>query len=90
VYNRGSFFNDHPGGAESTILVARENGTEDLMTIHSSDAGKQLADFHICTQSSQKVEDKETSGFFLHPKKRKTVRLSMIKPVLKDAKIFRF
>ncbi|KIM36955.1 hypothetical protein M413DRAFT_448857 [Hebeloma cylindrosporum] len=96
VYNGSGFFKDHPGGAESIMLVAGEDATEDFMAIHSSDARKQLADFHIGTligiQSSNKVkeDDQETSGSFLHPKKWKEVKLSRIDDVSKDAKIFRF
>jgi len=76
------------------MLVAGEDATEDFMAIHSSDARKQLADFHIGTligtQSSKKVEEEETSGSFLHPKRWKKVMLSGIKDISKDAKIFRF
>lgn len=43
------FLKDHPGGAPSIELVAGEDATEDFMAIHSSDARKQLADFHIGT-----------------------------------------
>jgi len=76
------------------MLVAGEDATEDFMAIHSSDARKQLADFHIGTlvgiQSSKKVDEEETSGSFLHQKKWKKVTLSRIEDVSKDAKIFRF
>lgn len=76
------------------MLVAGEDATEDFMAIHSSDARKQLADFHIGTlvgtQSSKKVEEEETSGSFLHPKKWKKVQLSRIENVSRDTKIFRF
>ena len=43
------FLNDHPGGAESIMLVAGEDATEDFMAIQSSDARKQLDNFHIGT-----------------------------------------
>jgi len=76
------------------MLVAGEDATEDFMAIHSSDARKQLADFHIGTligaQSSKVVEVEEKPGSFLHPKKWKPVTLSKIEDVSKDAKIFRF
>jgi len=94
VYNGSGFFTDHPGGAESIMLVAGEDATEDFMAIHSSDARKQLADFHIGTlignQNSKVVEVEENPGSFLHPKKWKQVKLSTIEEVSKDAKIFRF
>jgi nitrate reductase (NAD(P)H) len=94
VYNGSGFFTDHPGGADSIILVAGEDATEDFMAIHSSDARKQLADFHIGTligtQSSKVVEVEENPGSFLHPKKWKQVKLLKIEDVSGDAKIFRF
>ncbi|PPQ70964.1 hypothetical protein CVT25_012099 [Psilocybe cyanescens] len=49
VYIGSKFFKDHPGGAPSIELVAGEDATEDFMAIHSSDAQKQLAEFHIGT-----------------------------------------
>jgi nitrate reductase (NAD(P)H) len=76
------------------MLVAGEDATEDFMAIHSSDAKKRLADFHIGTliasENSKAVEVEDTGGSFLHPKKWKQVKLSKIEDVSQDAKIFRF
>ena len=79
------------------MLVAGEDATEDFMAIHSSDARKQLADFHIGTlllgdiQTKTIEEDDEQSGLpFLHPKKWKKVVLVNIKDVSANTKIFRF
>ncbi|KIM37539.1 hypothetical protein M413DRAFT_13248 [Hebeloma cylindrosporum] len=94
VYNGSRFFNDHPGNAESIKLVAGEDATEDFLAIHSLNAQRQLADFHIGTlvgaHSSKEVGDGEASGSFLQPKTWKPVRLSRIEDVSKDAKVFRF
>lgn len=97
IYNGSRFFNDHPGGAQSIMLVAGTDATEDFIAIHSSDARKQLADFHIGTllgniqAKTIEAEGGESLGFqFLHPKKWKEVVLVDIKDVSANVKIFRF
>ncbi|KAF8805919.1 nitrate reductase [Phlegmacium glaucopus] len=93
VYNGSGFFKDHPGGAQSIMLVAGEDATEDFMAIHSSDAKKQLADFHIGTlfgDITKTVEEDESSGPFLNPKKWKKVVLTNVKEVSANTKVFRF
>ncbi|KXN90611.1 Nitrate reductase [NADPH], partial [Leucoagaricus sp. SymC.cos] len=94
VYKGSGFFDEHPGGAQSIILVAGEDATEDFMAIHSSDAKKKLAGFHIGTLDgaiSTKVEsDTEVSGSFLDPKKWQKVFLVSVTDVSKDTKIYRF
>jgi nitrate reductase (NAD(P)H) len=79
------------------MLVAGGDATEDFMAIHSSDARKQLANFHIGTLRGDIVESKTTekdddseSPFFLNPKKWKKVVLVNIKNVSPNTKIFRF
>ena len=79
------------------MLVAGEDATEDFMAIHSSDARKQLADFHIGTllgniqAKTIEAEGGESLGFqFLQPKKWKEVVLVDIKDVSANVKIFRF
>ncbi|KPV75001.1 uncharacterized protein RHOBADRAFT_36993 [Rhodotorula graminis WP1] len=49
VYDGAPFLKEHPGGAESITIVAGEDATEDFMAVHSIDARKRLADFHIGT-----------------------------------------
>lgn len=95
VYMGSGFFNDHPGGAQSIILVAGEDATEDFMAIHSSHARKQLADFHIGTlegtvEAKADDDDESSSGSFLSSKKWKKVILVNVKDVSGDAKIYRF
>ncbi|KAH9478951.1 Nitrate reductase [NADPH] [Psilocybe cubensis] len=105
VYIGSKFFKDHPGGAPSIELVAGEDATEDFMAIHSSDAQRQLADFHIGTMIETSLESGPSSmpsqNFyinenddatkpFLQTKKWKSVKLVEIRPVSRNTKIFRF
>ena len=65
------------------------------MAIHSEDAKKQLADFHIGTlvgQMALKPEAMEADDLrtFLHPSKWKKVQLTSIQPLSKDSNIYRF
>ncbi|KDR71730.1 hypothetical protein GALMADRAFT_74808, partial [Galerina marginata CBS 339.88] len=100
VYNGSMFFKDHPGGAQSIELVAGEDATEDFIAIHSSDAQRQLAEFHIGTfQSDDTIQnqhlatnddDDDPMKPFLRIKRWKSVELVDIREVSKNAKIFRF
>jgi nitrate reductase (NAD(P)H) len=74
--------------------VAGEDATEDFMAIHSSDARRQLADFHIGTlvghrTTNQEVTDNAT-GPFLEGKKWKKVILVSVNDVSADSKLFQF
>lgn len=95
VYDGTDFLAQHPGGAHSITLVAGEDATEDFIAIHSSDARKQLADFHIGTLvgtfsgNSAHREDDSTGSYFLNKKWKKVV-LTTIEEVSSDAKVFRF
>jgi nitrate reductase (NAD(P)H) len=95
VYNGASFLKDHPGGGHSITLVAGEDATEDFMAIHSSDAKKQLADFHIGTlvgvpiPKMDEVADGESRPF-LNRAKWKKVQLVDVKAVSRDSKVYRF
>ena len=64
------------------------------MAIHSSDAKKQLADFHIGTLVGTPIPKKDEvddrSGPFLSQTKWKKVQLVNIETLSKDAKIYRF
>lgn len=44
VYDSAGYLKDHPGGADSIILMAGEDATEDFTAIHSSDAWAKLAE----------------------------------------------
>lgn len=65
------------------------------MAIHSEDAKKQLANFHIGTlvgQVAPKPDDAEDDSFrpFLHPSKWKKVQLTSIQPLSRDSNVYRF
>lgn len=49
VYDGTKFLQGHPGGSESITIVAGQDATEDFLAIHSPDAKKQLAAYHIGT-----------------------------------------
>lgn len=77
------------------MLVGGTDASEDFMAIHSEDAKKQLADFHIGTlvgQMALKPDDVEgdSQGAFLNPSKWKKVQLTGIQSLSKDANIYRF
>ena len=44
VYDGTDYLKDHPGGADSILLVAGDDATEDFMNIHSLDAKQKLAE----------------------------------------------
>lgn len=96
VYDATEYLNEHPGGPQSITLVAGDDATEDFMAIHSSDARRKLAEYHIGTLVGSLVEERnetqgvETNECFLHPKRWKSVPLINVKDVSKDSKIFRF
>lgn len=95
VYDATEYLNDHPGGPDSITLVAGEDATDDFIAIHSADARKKLAEYHIGTLVGSVVveDDSEESSdpsHFLHAKKWKSTRLVGIKEVSKDSKVFRF
>ncbi|CAE6358002.1 unnamed protein product [Rhizoctonia solani] len=97
VYDGTSYLADHPGGADSIILTAGQDASEDFFAIHSPDAKKKMAAFHIGTlvkgegdlQSDDPAED-EDSSTFLHKTKWKPVKLQTITPISPDTSIFRF
>jgi nitrate reductase (NAD(P)H) len=74
--------------------VAGEDATDDFMAIHSSDARRQLADFHIGTLVGHKTTNEEAivdaTGPFLDVKKWKKVVLVSIKDVSADSRVFQF
>ena len=78
------------------MLVAGEDATEDFMAIHSSDAKKKLAEFHIGTliKSYKMVPQvnisNDDSQEFLNPRVWKKVMVSSIECLQGDAKRIRF
>ena len=47
VYDGTKFLKDHPGGAESILMVGGQDATEEFNAIHSSKAKSMLADYMI-------------------------------------------
>lgn len=47
VYDGTAYLKDHPGGADSILLVAGGDATEDFMAIHSTDAKSKMAEVII-------------------------------------------
>ncbi|KAG9092109.1 hypothetical protein FRC07_011727, partial [Ceratobasidium sp. 392] len=103
VYDGTGYLADHPGGADSILLVAGEDATEDFMAIHSPDAKRKMAavsitQFHIGTllksaddeTPPNPTEDTEVSPTFLHKAKWKQVKLQTVTPISPDTSIFRF
>ncbi|KAM0788181.1 hypothetical protein ACM66B_001341 [Microbotryomycetes sp. NB124-2] len=100
VYDGTAFLSGHPGGAESITLVAGEDASEDFMAIHSIDAKKQLAAYHIgtlvpalpdtsSTLTVTQISDKP-DPIFLSKTKWKAARLIKIQRVNHDSRIYRF
>ncbi|KAG6895362.1 hypothetical protein C0992_001652 [Termitomyces sp. T32_za158] len=94
VYDATTYLNDHPGGPQSITLAAGEDATEDFMAIHSSDAKRKLAEYHIGTLVGQIQEptasDDSSTSAFLQSNKWKAVTLQTVTDVSKDSKVFRF
>ena len=78
------------------MLVAGEDATEDFMAIHSSDAKRKLAEFHIGTlvepykMAPQVNISNDDSQEFLNPRVWKKVVVSSIECLEGDAKRVRF
>ncbi|KAH7313228.1 nitrate reductase [Rhizoctonia solani] len=97
VYDGTGYLADHPGGADSIILAAGQDASEDFFAIHSPDAKKKMSAYHIGTlakgegdlRDDSPVED-DISPAFLHKTKWKPVRLQTIVPISPDTSIFRF
>lgn len=47
VYDGTPYLQEHPGGADSIIMVAGDDATEDFMSIHSIDAKIKLREVWI-------------------------------------------
>ena len=64
MYDATDYLQDHPGGADSILLMAGEDATEDFMAIHSADAKRKLSEVSfkssphlivICSKFSMQV-----------------------------------
>ncbi|ODV96273.1 hypothetical protein PACTADRAFT_2564 [Pachysolen tannophilus NRRL Y-2460] len=98
VYDGVPYLDEHPGGAQSITLVAGEDATDDFMAIHSDNAKKALAKFHLgALEGSEKTEKAPSnhdsvnlSPTFLEPKKWKKAKLLKREEISPDSRIFSF
>ncbi|KAK7682149.1 hypothetical protein QCA50_014736 [Cerrena zonata] len=83
VYDATKYLQDHPGGADSIILMAGEDATEDFTAIHSSDAWTKLSDLHIGTLvgslSAPSSTEQAIGASFLQPKQWKNMTITEIR-----------
>ena len=83
VYDATPFLRDHPGGADSIILAAGTDATQEFEAIHSKKAWKQLEQYYIgelrpsdpasdasTVVSSTASEDEADSFIALNPRKK--------------------
>ncbi|KAK5999167.1 Nitrate reductase [Cladobotryum mycophilum] len=101
VYDGTKYLQDHPGGAQSIIAVAASDATEEFMAIHSENAKKMMADYHIGTldengrqtlsnPSATEETLSPTRAVFLDPKHWVKARLIEIRSLSSDTKMFIF
>ncbi len=58
VYDCTPYLKDHPGGAESILLAAGQDATEEFDAIHSTKAKAMLADYYIGDLAPEGQEEK--------------------------------
>ncbi|EPQ53162.1 nitrate reductase [Gloeophyllum trabeum ATCC 11539] len=94
VYDGTPFLKEHPGGADSILLVAGEDATDDFMAIHSPEGRARLAEYHIGTLTGGNMrpegEPDDISVNFLNKRAWKSVRLTEIRQLNHDSWIYRF
>ncbi|THH19026.1 hypothetical protein EUX98_g8852, partial [Antrodiella citrinella] len=99
VYDGKDYLKDHPGGADSILLVAGDDATDDFMNIHSMDAKEKLAQYHIGTLASPiltatptetQVMSDPSSTPFLELKTWKSITLTSIQRVNHDSILYYF
>ncbi|KAJ8605093.1 hypothetical protein CTAYLR_000375 [Chrysophaeum taylorii] len=80
VYDTTSYLDDHPGGAESILMLGGQDSTEDFAAIHSVKAWKMLEDYAIgvigsSSSSSSSPEVAPESGATTSPDAAPSVTL---------------
>ncbi|KAH8091844.1 hypothetical protein BXZ70DRAFT_1001920 [Cristinia sonorae] len=97
VYDATGYLKDHPGGADSILLLAGDDASEDFMNIHSVDAKLKLAEYHIGTLTAPlsslppaSPSSQPTPTSFLNPKTWKPVTLTSVHRLNHDSALFRF
>jgi len=96
VYDCTKYLDEHPGGAESIMLEAGGDATEEFEAIHSTKAWTLLEDYYIGDldkgAAAAKVEEKvvEDNGIALNPKQRIPFKLIEREELSHDTRRFRF
>jgi nitrate reductase (NAD(P)H) len=62
VYDGTGFLGEHPGGAESILISAGEDATEDFMAIHSPEAKLKLAKVTLASSSDSESGQRRLHG----------------------------
>ncbi|BDA47084.1 Nitrate reductase [NADH] [Coccomyxa sp. Obi] len=101
VYDGTPFLKEHPGGADSILLVAGTDATEEFNAIHSEKAKKQLLQYVIGRLASSTHPEvgkaplvpavpEQTAPVALNPKKRLKFRLVEKQELSHNVRRFRF
>ena len=88
VYDATKYLEHHPGGADSIVINAGEDATEDFVAIHSMKATKMLEDYYIGDldksaapaaeekkEESDEMTDDKGNPLALNPRKKTPFRL---------------
>ena len=62
VYDGTGFLEEHPGGAESILISAGEDATEDFMAIHSPEAKLKLAKVTLASSPDSESDQGRLHG----------------------------
>lgn len=94
VYDATKYLADHPGGAESIIMNAGKDATEDFITIHSTKARAMLADYLIGDADGPEPEgsavEEDDKGIALNPTKWRSMPLIEKEEKTRDVLRLRF
>ncbi|KAJ6120699.1 Eukaryotic molybdopterin oxidoreductase [Penicillium sp. IBT 18751x] len=99
VYDGTGFLEDHPGGAISITASAGLDVSEDFLAIHSETAKMMMPDYHIgsldkvsleALESNASTVSDESRPVFLQSRAWSKIKLSEVKNVSWDTRIFVF
>jgi len=97
VYDCTPYLQDHPGGAESILLAAGQDATEEFDAIHSTKAQSMLKDYligYVATDEKDAAKASDASAekslVALNPKKRIPFKLIEKESLSHDTRRFRF
>ncbi|KAG7899208.1 hypothetical protein KL935_003518 [Ogataea polymorpha] len=97
VFDGSSYLEDHPGGAQSILMVSGEDATDDFIAIHSSYAKKLLPPMHLgrleevsSVTKVKSVEENVKREVLLDPRKWHKITLAEKEIISSDSRIFKF